>query len=132
MRIALFGDVVGRPGRTILLANLPKIKAALQADFCVVNAENAAGGSGLTVDIAKQLLSGGVDVITLGDHAFRQKDYHEMLALNRVAPPTPPAPRWAWDTWRSSGRTWTSQSSIFRARLSCSPRRTPSLWRTRY
>ncbi|MBO7435210.1 TIGR00282 family metallophosphoesterase [bacterium] len=87
MRIALFGDVVGRPGRTILLANLPKIKAALQADFCVVNAENAAGGSGLTVDIAKQLLSGGVDVITLGDHAFRQKDYKEMLSLSRVVRP---------------------------------------------
>lgn len=87
MRIVLFGDVVGRPGRTALLNNLPRIKTALQADFCVVNAENAAGGSGLTVDIAKQLLAGGVDVITLGDHAFRQKDYREMLSLPRIVRP---------------------------------------------
>ena len=88
MRIILFGDVVGRSGRTVLLKHLPKLKAQYEADFCVANAENAAGGSGLTVDIAKELLAGGVDVITLGDHAFRQKDYHEMLALNRVVRPS--------------------------------------------
>ena len=92
MRIVLLGDVVGRPGRTVLLNNLSRIKATLQADFCVVNAENAAGGSGLTVDIAKQLLSGGVDVITLGDHAFRQKDYKEMLALGRIVRPANATP----------------------------------------
>ena len=88
MRIILFGDVVGRSGRTVLLKHLPKLKAQYEADFCVANAENAAGGSGLTVDIAKELLAGGVDVITLGDHAFRQKDYREMLALNRVVRPS--------------------------------------------
>lgn len=87
MRIILFGDVVGRSGRTVLLKHLPKLKAQYEADFCVANAENAAGGSGLTVDIAKELLAGGVDVITLGDHAFRQKDYREMLALNRIVRP---------------------------------------------
>ena len=87
MRILLFGDVVGRCGRTVLLKYLPKIKAHFEADFCVANAENAAGGSGLTVDIAKELLAGGVDVITLGDHAFRQKDYREMLSLNRIVRP---------------------------------------------
>ena len=88
MRIILFGDVVGRSGRTVLLKHLPKLKAQYEADFCVANAENAAGGSGLTVDIAKELLAGGVDVITLGDHAFRQKDYREMLALNRIVRPS--------------------------------------------
>ena len=88
MRIILFGDVVGRSGRTVLLKHLPKLKAQYEADFCVANAENAAGGSGLTVDIAKELLAGGVDVITLGDHAFRQKDYHEMLSLNRIVRPS--------------------------------------------
>ena len=88
MRIILFGDVVGRSGRTVLLKHLPKLKAQHKADFCVANAENAAGGSGLTVDIAKELLAGGVDVITLGDHAFRQKDYREMLSLNRIVRPS--------------------------------------------
>ena len=88
MRIILFGDVVGRSGRTVLLKHLPKLKAQYKADFCVANAENAAGGSGLTVDIAKELLAGGVDVITLGDHAFRQKDYREMLSLNRIVRPS--------------------------------------------
>lgn len=88
MRIILFGDVVGRSGRTVLLKHLPKLKAQYEADFCVANAENAAGGSGLTVDIAKELLAGGVDVITLGDHAFRQKDYREMLSLNRIVRPS--------------------------------------------
>jgi len=88
MKVILFGDVVGRSGRTTLLKHLPKLKALYEADFCVVNAENAAGGSGLTVDIAKTLLSGGVDVITLGDHAFRQKDYLDMLSLNRIVRPS--------------------------------------------
>ena len=92
MRIVLLGDVVGRPGRTVLMKYLPKIRDDFQADFFVVNAENAAGGSGLTVDIAKQLLQGGVDVITLGDHAFRQKDYKEMLSLSRIARPANATP----------------------------------------
>lgn len=87
MKVLVFGDVVGHAGRTVLLRHLPKLRSFYGADFCVVNAENAAGGSGLTVDLAKELLSGGVDVITLGDHAFRQKDYEDMLRLNRIVRP---------------------------------------------
>ena len=87
MRTLFFGDVVGRPGRTVLLKHLPKLQQEFAADFTIVNAENAAGGSGLTVDIAKELLASGVDVITLGDHAFRQRDYREMLSLNRIIRP---------------------------------------------
>jgi len=53
MRLAFFGDVVGKPGRQAVLDHLPGLKARLRLDFAVVNAENAAGGFGLTSAIAK-------------------------------------------------------------------------------
>ena len=74
MRILFLGDVMGRAGRTAVAERLAGLKASLRADFCVVNGENASGGMGLSGGHAQLLLASGADVVTLGDHAFDQKD----------------------------------------------------------
>ena len=70
MRLLFCGDVVGRSGRDIVKAELPKLRQALALDFVVVNGENAAHGFGLTVDICKELFEAGADVITGGNHTW--------------------------------------------------------------
>jgi len=72
--ILMIGDIVGRPGRSAVQEKLPEIIAAEGIDFCVANAENAAGGSGITPEIAEALLAAGVDVLTTGDHVWRQRE----------------------------------------------------------
>jgi metallophosphoesterase (TIGR00282 family) len=79
IRILCLGDVVGKPGRQALAELLPKTIAEHQIDLVVVNAENAAGGSGLTPTIFAKLLSYGVDAVTLGDHTYRKKDVLPLL-----------------------------------------------------
>ena len=74
MRILFLGDVMGRAGRAAVAERLAGLKASLRADFCVVNGENASGGMGLSGGHAQLLLAAGADVVTLGDHAFDQKD----------------------------------------------------------
>ena len=75
MRILILGDVVGEPGRRLVEAFLPELRRELQADFVIVNGENAAHGHGITERIARQWLDEfGVDVITTGNHAFDVKD----------------------------------------------------------
>lgn len=73
------GDVVGDPGVAIVSRVLPTLIDKYQLEFVVCNAENAAGGSGITPRIYKDLIESGVDVITLGDHAFRKKQSHKIL-----------------------------------------------------
>ncbi len=79
MKILFLGDVVGRGGRQAVVTHLPKLRADWQLDFVVVNAENATGGMGLSGAHAKVLLDAGVDCITLGDHAFDQKDMLQFI-----------------------------------------------------
>ncbi len=74
MKLLFLGDVMGRAGRAALIENLPRLKAEWQIDFAVVNGENATSGHGLSPDHARALLAAGADCITLGDHAFDQKD----------------------------------------------------------
>ena len=74
MKILFLGDVVGRGGRLALTERLPRLRADWKLDFVVVNGENATGGTGLSAQHATDILAAGVDVITLGDHAFDQKD----------------------------------------------------------
>jgi metallophosphoesterase (TIGR00282 family) len=74
MRLLYLGDVVGRSGREAVIQRLPNLRERLGLDFVVVNAENAAAGFGCTAKIAEELLGAGADVLTLGDHAFDQKD----------------------------------------------------------
>ncbi|MEM9139000.1 MAG: TIGR00282 family metallophosphoesterase [Pseudomonadota bacterium] len=80
MKILFLGDVVGRAGRTAVIEELPDLRRELSLDFVVVNGENAAAGMGLTGPIATELLAAGADVVTLGDHAFDQKDMLSHIA----------------------------------------------------
>lgn len=74
MKILFLGDVMGRAGRAAIVERLPALRADWGLDFVVVNGENASSGMGLTADHAKTLLAAGADCLTLGDHAFDQKD----------------------------------------------------------
>ncbi|WP_146589768.1 TIGR00282 family metallophosphoesterase [Puniceibacterium confluentis] len=74
MRTLFLGDVMGRAGRAAVRDNLPRLRAEWKLDFVVVNGENASSGAGLTGEHAKVLLEAGADCVTLGDHAFDQKD----------------------------------------------------------
>lgn len=74
MRIAFFGDVVGKSGREGLIEHLPGLRERLSLDFVVVNAENAAGGFGITERTAIELYDAGADVLTLGNHAWDQNE----------------------------------------------------------
>ncbi|MFP4273592.1 MAG: TIGR00282 family metallophosphoesterase [Paracoccaceae bacterium] len=74
MKLLFLGDVMGRAGRKAVTERLPKLREAWRLDFVVVNGENASHGAGLTGPHAKALLEAGADCITLGDHAFDQKD----------------------------------------------------------
>ena len=74
MNIVFLGDVVGEPGRGALYRAIPELRARYAADAVVVNAENAAGGKGITPKLVDELLERGVDAITLGDHAWDQPD----------------------------------------------------------
>lgn len=74
MRILIVGDIVGSPGRSVFAQVVTRMKHSENVDFVVVNGENSAGGKGLNAKTANQLFAGGADVITLGDHAWDQKD----------------------------------------------------------
>jgi 2',3'-cyclic-nucleotide 2'-phosphodiesterase len=79
VNILFAGDLVGGLGKRTLLGMLPALRDRLAPDFVVVNGENAAGGLGITPKIADQLFSAGVDVITLGNHTYRQREIYEYL-----------------------------------------------------
>jgi len=70
MRLAFFGDVVGRAGRHAAVKHLQRLRSDLGLDCVVVNAENAAGGFGITRATADELYEAGADVLTLGNHSF--------------------------------------------------------------
>jgi metallophosphoesterase (TIGR00282 family) len=74
MRILFVGDVVGRSGRTIVYERLPGLIRDWKLDLVVVNGENAAGGFGITESIYHELVDAGADAITLGNHAWDQKE----------------------------------------------------------
>jgi len=74
MRILFIGDVVGRSGRTIVYERLPGLVRDWKLDLVVANGENAAGGFGITETIYRELIDAGVDAVTLGNHAWDQKE----------------------------------------------------------
>lgn len=78
-KLLFLGDIVGRPGRQFLSERLPSLRERLSADIVVANGENAAGGAGITGKIASELLSSGVDAITLGDHVWDQKNFENEI-----------------------------------------------------
>lgn len=74
MRLLFLGDVMGRAGRNAVIERLPALRETLRLDFVVVNVENSAAGFGCTPKIAEEILGAGADVLTLGDHAFDQRE----------------------------------------------------------
>ena len=90
MKMLMIGDVVGSPGRRILKEQLPRIRRELGVAAVVVNAENAAAGSGITVALANEIFAAGADAITLGDHTWGQKEFAPTIGSSRTpcAPPT--------------------------------------------
>ena len=88
MKSLLIGDVVGRSGREALRNLIPTLKKKYNIDFTIANCENAAGGSGLTPKVVKEILDSGVDVITSGDHIWRKKEVLQIISReNRLLRP---------------------------------------------
>lgn len=81
MRILFLGDVMGRAGRRAISERLPRLRADWRLDFVVVNGENATNGAGLSPDHARALLAAGADCVTLGDHAFDQRDMMQFIEI---------------------------------------------------
>ncbi len=79
LRLALVGDVVGKPGMRIACEAVPWLRRAISIDVVIVNAENAADGSGLRCVDYRRLIENGVNVVTLGDHLYRKREIMEPL-----------------------------------------------------
>jgi metallophosphoesterase (TIGR00282 family) len=74
MRLLFLGDIVGRSGRRAAVEAIPRLRQRYKLDFVVINGENAAGGFGITEAIHQELIDAGADAVTLGNHAFDQKE----------------------------------------------------------
>lgn len=83
MRIAFFGDIVGRPGRVAVKARVPFLREKLRLDAVIANVENSAGGIGITRETLRELLAAGIDVATGGNHTFRNQEVYTALDENR-------------------------------------------------
>jgi metallophosphoesterase (TIGR00282 family) len=83
IRVLFIGDIIGRPGRRALASLLPQLKQQTAFDLVVANAENAAGGFGLTPRVADELFGLGIDVLTSGNHIWDQKEIEPYLRQNR-------------------------------------------------
>ncbi len=88
LKLLFIGDIVGRPGREIVVDRVARLRVEHKLDFVIANGENAAAGAGITGLIAKSLLSSGVDAITLGDHVWDQRGWeNEIAGIEHVCRP---------------------------------------------
>lgn len=83
MRLLFCGDVMGRSGRDVVVAELPRLREALSIDFTVVNGENAAHGFGMTAEICQTLFEAGADVITGGNHTYDRSEIIPSMEADR-------------------------------------------------
>jgi metallophosphoesterase (TIGR00282 family) len=79
VNVLFIGDVTGKPGRRIVADRLPALRRSRAIDVVIANGENAAGGTGITGGVAKELLEYGVDAITGGNHTWQNRDAYELL-----------------------------------------------------
>ena len=82
LRIGVFGDVVGRPGRDVVAAHLAQVREDLKLDLCVLNIENAAHGFGFNSTMVEEFAAAGAQVMITGNHAFDQSDANRVLSEN--------------------------------------------------
>jgi metallophosphoesterase (TIGR00282 family) len=88
VRILFLADVYGAPGVAAIDGNLRSLRANLDLDCVIVNAENAADGAGLTPKLAERLLAAGADCLTLGNHVWRRKEIGPyLIEATRVVRP---------------------------------------------
>lgn len=79
MNILFIGDIVGSPGREAIKSIVPGLKKEYNLQFIIANAENAAGGSGITPAVAEELFACGIDVLTSGDHIWKKREIFEII-----------------------------------------------------
>lgn len=79
LKILFIGDIVGRPGRKIVKTVLKELIKAEEVDFVIANGENAAGGFGITLEVSRELFNAGIDVITLGNHTWDNREIEKVL-----------------------------------------------------
>lgn len=100
MKLMMIGDVVGSPGRAMIHKYLPQLKSQYNLEAIVVNAENCAAGSGITVALANEIMASGANAITLGDHTWSQKEFAPTIGqLQNIVRPAnfpPDAPGKGW------------------------------------
>ncbi|MGH7830693.1 MAG: TIGR00282 family metallophosphoesterase, partial [Candidatus Binatia bacterium] len=105
MRVLILGDVVGRPGRRAIGALVPSFIRSEKIDLAIANAENAAGGMGVDVKSAEELFSGGIDVLTSGNHIWKKREIYNYLGtrsqLLRPANYPGGAPGQGWLEWHN-------------------------------
>jgi metallophosphoesterase (TIGR00282 family) len=84
MNILMIGDVFGDPGRAAVARLVPRLRQEHAIDFCVINVENAAGGSGVTPAMARQFLEQGADVMTSGNHIWNRREIVEYITRENL------------------------------------------------
>ncbi len=88
VRILFIGDVVGKPGRRMVARAVPRLVAHRGIDLVIANAENAAGGSGITASCYEELVGAGVHLFTMGDHVYRKRDIFQLFKVtDRIVRP---------------------------------------------
>jgi calcineurin-like phosphoesterase len=105
MRVLILGDVVGRPARRAIRDLVPSLIERERIDLAIANAENAAGGIGVDLKSAKELLSSGLDVLTSGNHIWKKKEIYQYMdehsELIRPANYPEGAPGRGWCAWQN-------------------------------
>lgn len=104
MKIIFIADIVGEPGRLIIQDKLPGLLDREKPDFVIANAENAAGGKGITGPVAGELFGLGLDVLTLGNHTFDRKEIESAINNPKVLRPAnypPNVPGRGWNVYTS-------------------------------
>jgi hypothetical protein len=108
MRILFLSDIFGRPGREAVIGMMPELNERYEPDFTVANAENVAAGAGVTRKLAERLLASGIDVLTTGNHIWKQKDIFGFLdESDRIVRPVnylPSNPGRGWTVAQAQGR----------------------------
>lgn len=127
MKILFIGDIIGKPGRKAIHRLLKKLISLYEVEFTIANGENAAGGMGITPPIALEILNGGVDVLTSGNHIWAKKEIlpflNEESRVLRPANYPPNVPGRGWGVFNlSNGRkigVLNLEGRVFMKHLDC-------------
>jgi hypothetical protein len=134
MEILFVADVFGRPGRDALLEGLARARRRGAPDFTVVNGENAAGGFGLTPDIARSFLEAGADVVTTGNHVWDKREIYpfldeepRLLRPDNYPPGNPGSGVWTGEIGGVPGAVVNLEGRVFMKKIDCPFRRLDAL-----